>query len=71
MYETMKIMQKDIVLEKCSYALAKLSRKNQTPDVCRAEGALAQMHRDILARDEQDIDYRGTLDQIYAYEAVT
>ena len=70
MYETMKIMQKDVILEKCAFALATLSRREQTQAVRRAEGALARMRCDILNRNENDIDYERTLDQIYAYASV-
>ena len=70
MDEVMKIMEKDIVLEKCVCAIANLSRKKQTPNVCMAEGALAYMRRDILNRDENDIDFDYILEQIHMYEAV-
>ena len=60
-------IQKEILLEKCVYVIAMLSKKEQTPDVCFAEDALAQLHRDLLVRDEKDIDYDNTLDKIYTY----
>ena len=69
MDEVIKIMEKDIVLEKCVCAIANLSRKEQTPNVCMAEGALAYMRRDILNRDENDIDFDYILKQIHVYES--
>lgn len=64
------IMQKDVVLASCTSAIANLSRKEQTPAVSQAEKALAQMHHDLLVKNESDIDFDTTLDKIFAYEAV-
>ncbi len=57
-------MQKDIMLEKCAWAIAHLFRKEQTPAVQQAISELAQIRNNILFAKDDGIDYRTTMDRL-------
>ena len=59
-----RYMQKDIMLEKCAWAIAHLSRKEQTNAVQHAISELAEMRKNILSAKDDGIDYRNTMDRI-------
>ena len=56
-----RYMQKDIMLEKCAWAIAHLSSKEQTNAVQQAISELAQIRNNILFAKDDGIDYMDCL----------